>query len=309
MPHPGDAAAAAGYFGDLQPQPPRRDMGRIWDVSQLVPQPWHRRAPERKPRTVVAPVPQRAHFKGSTKPARAAPQRPASAGSAASKDWNPAEKKHFMDFAAGTVENSGDPMVDLQKRLKRLDRLWEVQRGREQLGSDITADLRGPPRLYEGWSSVLARDTATKQLEAAAQRKKASQPKPVEPSTLRGMAAPAAAPPPPPSPTPKRTTAQITVLEKARWARAEEQLNEYMRARGRPPRRGPANDGDPRGHEVRSWPLAAALDALPSDAMRHKDFRTTILQSKLYEAKFHKAAAAAAATNDSTKPARRGAWD
>ena len=78
---------------------------------------------------------------------------------------------------------------------------------------------------------------------------------------------------------------------------------------GRPPRRGPANDGDPRGHEVRSWPLAAALDALPSDAMRHKDFRTTILQSKLYEAKFHKAAAAAAATNDSTKPARRGAWD
>ena len=66
-----------------------------------------------------------------------------------------------------------DPIADLKKRLRRIDQLWEVQRGRaaavpdprDKKGMDhIThsGDNLGP-RLSDGWSSALARQVALRE--------------------------------------------------------------------------------------------------------------------------------------------------
>ena len=332
----------AHYNVELQAQPARRDMGRVWNTAQLAPQSGpHRKAPERKEEvpivaTFVKPEPRHAHFSKPPRAAPSLPKPPARPRTAPAKSTKP--KEGIFD---AYVPIKGDPVADLHKRLERLNQLWEVQRGRDRdpHAGMMHADLKGAPRLVDGWSSKLARDCCMKQLEAeAVRRSPPPSPRKMQKAqnaaadkaqaaaekaqaaavhrggSLRGFAAPSAAPaaaaPPPPPPPPvlkpsRSAVAAPTILEKARWARCEEQLNEYLQARGRPPRRGPANDRDPRGHSVRTWELARALNALPSDAMRHEDFGHTIMQSGYLDAKL----AVAAADVSLVKPVKRGAWD
>ena len=151
-----------------------------------------------------------------------------------------------------------DPIADLKKRLRRIDQLWEVQRGRaaavpdprDKKGMDhIThsGDNLGP-RLSDGWSSALARQVALREAMKDPKKKAAiEEGKPINP------------------------------IEQARWARADAKLSNFLRFGALPP--GLADDPVPRGRPVRSWKLAAALDAMPSDAMLNSSFRMTCLQN------------------------------
>lgn len=169
-------------------------------------------------------------------------------------------------------ETSGDPVIDLQNRLERLECLRDMQRGRVQHDVIYEAKLLGAPRLYDGWSSRLARKCAMQEYGGTDAHEQAPK---VEPhSKLRGYAAPdvpkSSTPPTPEDSFLKRE--DPTVLQKARWARVEEQMREFMYS----PKPSFATNADPRGREVCSWPLAAALDALPSDVTRNKDFRLSM---------------------------------
>lgn len=167
-----------------------------------------------------------------------------------------------------------DPIADLKKRLKRIDQLWAVQRGRSDAPVDprdkkdlthlaYSGDNLGP-QLDDGWSSALARTVASRE-----EAKKGT------PSD------------------------KISVIQKAHWARAEAQLLNFMRFKSLPP--GLADDPSPRGKPVRSWATTAAVNALPSDAYTNRDFHMTCLQAEYWRA----AAIAAKTQTRATRPFAR----
>lgn len=147
-----------------------------------------------------------------------------------------------------------DPIGDLKKRLRRVEQLWDIQKGRANAVADprdkkdlqhlaFSGDNLGP-RLADGWSSALARSVALR--EAMREGKS------------------------------RRDEYAANPLEQARWARADAALTNFLRFKSVPP--GLADDSRPRGKPVRSWATTTAIDALPSDAMRQREFRMTCTQ-------------------------------
>ena len=223
----------------------------------------HRAAPLRVPTLPLQPKPPLPP--DVLKPRAFKPARPGSAPAAAIRPPRPAPPRPASkpqsprrDVATRTGDAPPDPVGELEERLRRLNYLWAVQTGRvrqqEQAPGGSLLSPRAAPAMY-GKDSVQLPFS-----KGVATQKRRSGPVDHQPSPITKLRQEAAANPNP--------------LERARWARAEVQLGNFMRSR-----RTELPPGVRRQQVVRAWPLAHALDQLPSGAMRHESFRMVALQA------------------------------